>query len=154
MALTQFLNERLIKLNLIANNKIDVITELVDLMHSSGEIEDKELFLESVIEREGMGSTGIGHGVAIPHGRADVAKRLIIAFGRSPEGIEFDAIDNQKVNLFFMLAPPKGDMGLYLKALAELARLLNQEEFRKALVNARSPEEVIAIIDKFEKEPG
>ncbi len=154
MALTELMNEKLINLDLKANNKIDVITELADLMYGSGEIKDKELFLESVIEREGMGSTGIGYGVAIPHCRADIAKRLIIAFGRSNEEVEFDAIDNRKVNLFFMLAAPKQDAGAYLKALAELCRLLNQEEFRKTLMNAQSPKEVIDIIDRYEKEPG
>lgn len=152
MALTELMNENLINLYLKSDNKIDIISEMVDLICESGEITDKEVFLDSVIEREGMGSTGIGHGVAIPHGRADVARKLLIAFGRSPEPIEFDASDNEKVSLFFMLAAPKKDAGLYLKALAEISQLLSQDDFRIALQNAQSQQEVIDIIDKFERE--
>lgn len=150
MSLTQFFDEKLIKLQLKAKNKVDAISELADLMYSSGRIKDEELFLESVIEREGMGSTGIGHGVAIPHGRADVAERLTVVFGLSKEGIEFDAIDNEKVHLIFMLAAPKEETGIYLKTLAELSRLLNQTDFRESFMNAQSSQEVIKIIDRFE----
>lgn len=151
MALKELMNEELIKLNLESQTKVEVISEMVDLINVSGKIKDKDLFLDSVIEREGMGSTGIGNGVAIPHGRADVAEKLVIAFGRSKGGVDFDALDKEPVNLFFMLAAPKQDVGAYLKALAELSRLLKQYEFRMALIDAKTNQEVVSIIDKFEK---
>jgi fructose-specific phosphotransferase system IIA component len=150
MLLAQFFDEKLMNLDITAGNKIEVIAELADLMYSSGEIEDENRFLDSVIEREGMGSTGIGHGVAIPHGRDCTAKKLLIAFGRSSEGIDFDAIDEEKVRLIFMLAVPKEEVGLYLKVLAELSSLLNRSDFRDDLINAKSPKEVIDIVDRCE----
>jgi len=150
MALTEYINEGLIKVQIEATNKVDAITEMVDLMYNTGEITDRAEFLKSVIERETMGSTGIGYGVAIPHGRADVSQRLILSFGKSPEGIEFDSIDGKKVKLMFMLAAPKKDIGLYLKALAELSRLLEKEAFRNSLMNCYTPKDVIDTIDRFE----
>ena len=151
MSLKELLNEQLIKLNLESQTKIEVLSEMVDLLASSGDIKDKDLFLDSVVDREAMGSTGIGNGVAIPHGRVDVAQNLVIAFGRSKQGVEFDSLDKEPVYLFFMLAAPKQDVGAYLKALAELSRLLKEEEFRIALLDAESNRQVIDIISRYEK---
>ena len=151
MSLKELLNEQLIKLNLESQTKIEALSEMVDLLASSGDIKDKDLFLDSVVDREAMGSTGIGNGVAIPHGRVDVAQNLVIAFGRSKQGVEFDSLDKEPVYLFFMLAAPKQDVGAYLKALAELSRLLKEEEFRIALLDAESNRQVIDIISRYEK---
>lgn len=151
MSLKELLNEQLIKLNLESQTKIEALSEMVDLLASSGDIKDKDLFLDSVVDREAMGSTGIGNGVAIPHGRVDVAQNLVIAFGRSKQGVEFDSLDKEPVYLFFMLAAPKQDVGAYLKALAELSRLLKEEEFRIALHDAESNKQVIEIISRYEK---
>jgi len=153
VALTELMNVRLIKLNLEAQTKIEVLSEMVDLLASADDINDKDSFLDSVVEREGMGSTGIGKGVAIPHGRGEVAKKLVIAFGRSKGGVDYDALDREPVHLFFMLAAPKQDVGAYLKALAELSRLLKEDEFRMALMDAESAQKVINIIDSYEKKP-
>lgn len=150
MTLTQFFDEKIMVLQLKSVNKIDAITELADKMYQAGNIEDEDSFLESVIEREGMSSTGIGNGVAVPHSKSDVAKKLTIAFGLSSDGIDFDAIDGEKVHLVFLLAAPKEEIGLYLKALAELSKLLDKKEFRESLMNAESAEEVIKAIDNFE----
>ncbi len=152
MKINQLLKKELIKLNIEAEDKNGAIKELLELMRGSSEIDDVDKFLNDVYEREKLGSTGIGEGIALPHARSQGVKQLIIVFGRSLNGIDFDALDQNPVDLIFLIGTPKEDVGSYLKTLAQLSRLLKKEYFRKQLLNAQSAEEVIEIFEQTESQ--
>ena len=151
MELTDFITPQLIKLELAATQKVDAIKELITLLDKAGYVSDSEAFLKSVLEREKVGSTGIGKGIAIPHSRTATVREVVVAVGRSSEGIEFEALDNKPVHLIFLIAAPIESGGLYLKALARLSRLLRYQEFRNELMEAKTVEEVLKIISSEEK---
>jgi len=151
MRLTNLINEELIELELKASKKEDVILEMVTLLEKAGKVSDREIYFKSVIERENLGSTGIGKGIAIPHGKSDVINEVSIAFGRSTKGIDFDSLDDKPVNLVFLLAAPKNVGGVYLKALAQLSRLLRQQEFRESILSAGNKSEVLDILAKADQ---
>ena len=151
MELTEFISPQLIKLELQSTRKVDAIKELIDLLDRAGYVTDAEAFLKSVLEREKVGSTGIGKGIAIPHSRTATVREVVVAIGRSPAGIDFDALDNKPVQLIFLIAAPVESGGLYLKALARLSRLLRYQEFRNELMEAKTVDDVIKIISAEEK---
>jgi len=151
LELTDFISPKLIKLELAATQKIDAIRELISLLDGAGHISDADSFLKSVLEREKVGSTGIGKGIAIPHSRTNAVREVVVAVGRSPAGIEFEALDGKPVHLIFMIAAPIDSGGLYLKALARLSRLLRYQEFRNELMEAKTVEEILEIIASEEK---
>ncbi len=151
MELTDFISPPCIKLELASTKKVDAIKELIDLLDKAGYVTDADAFLKSVLEREKVGSTGIGKGIAIPHSRTSTVREVVVAFGRSPTGIEFDALDNKPVQLIFLIAAPVESGGLYLKALARLSRLLRYQEFRNELMNCQNVDEVIKVISSEEK---
>lgn len=146
MKINNLINEDLIELELASTRKEDVIREMVNLLEKAGKVTDRELYFKSVIERENLGSTGIGKGIAIPHGKSDVITEVSIVLGRSVRGIDFDSLDDKPVNLVFLLAAPKNVGGVYLKALAQLSRLLRQQDFRESLIHARTKSEVLEIL--------
>ncbi len=151
MRLTSLINEDLIELDLKAAKKEDVILEMVGLLEKAKKVTDKEIYFKTVIERENLGSTGIGKGIAIPHGKSDVITEVAVAFGRSNSGIDFDSLDDRPVNLTFLLAAPKNVGGVYLKALAQLSRLLRQQDFRESLMSAKTKAEVLEILSKADQ---
>jgi fructose-specific phosphotransferase system IIA component len=151
LELSEFISPQLTKLELASNNKLDAIKELIDMLNAGGYLTDADEFLKSVLEREKVGSTGIGKGIAIPHSRAVTVKEVVVAIGRSTAGIEFDALDNRPVHLIFLIAAPIESGGLYLKALARLSRLLRYQEFRNELMEAGTVEEIVNIISSEEK---
>jgi len=151
LELTDFISPQLIKLELAATQKVEAIKELIALLDKSGYVTDVEAFLKSVLEREKVGSTGIGKGIAIPHSRTATVREVVVAVGRSTQGIEFEALDNKPVHLIFLIAAPIESGGLYLKALARLSRLLRYQEFRNELMEAKTEEEVFKIISSEEK---
>lgn len=144
-----YLREERILLNLKAHDKEEAIRETAALLKGAREITNFETFLKDVFEREKLATTGIGHGIAIPHARSNAVKDFVIAFGRSCEGVEFNSVDKKSAKLIFLLGTPKAKgLGDYLKMLARLTKLLREESFRKLLLQAASPKE---IIDKFKK---
>jgi len=151
LELTEFISPQLIKLELSSTKKLDAIKELIGLVDAAGYLTDAEAFLKSVLEREKVGSTGIGKGIAIPHSRTSAVREVVVAVGRSVTGIEFEALDNRPVHLIFLIAAPVESGGLYLKALARLSRLLRYQEFRNELMEAKTVEDVIKIISAEEK---
>ena len=152
MKLASFLREDLIQLDLKSKVKDDVIQELIDLITNAGEITNKEEFKRTIQEREQLETTGIGDGIAIPHGRTDSVKQLVIAFGRSGEGVDFQSLDSNPAYLLFMIASPQNASGIYLRVLAKISRLLKSYDFRSALRNAKTPAEIIQIFTEAEKE--
>ncbi len=149
--ITDYMSEDLISLKLKSKNKDDVLMELADLIAVSPEVHNEEnIIYKALIEREKLGSTGIGKGVAIPHAKTDAADRLTIAFGISKEKIDFKSLDNENVNIFFVFASPMKDSQVYLKVLARISRLIREEEFRNELLACKTPAEVIECINKKE----
>ena len=149
--ITDYMSEDLISLKLKSKNKDDVLMELADLIAVSPDVHNEEnVIYKALIEREKLGSTGIGKGVAIPHAKTDAADRLTIAFGISKDKIDFKSLDNESVNIFFVFASPMKDSQVYLKALARISRLIREEEFRNELLACKTPAEVIECINKKE----
>ena len=151
MQILDFLTADAIKMTLESKTKKDAIKELVELLVKSGKVKDKKKMIQTLMEREELGSTGIGQGIAIPHGKSDTVSDLAAAFGLSADGISFDSLDGEPVNIFFLLVAPEGAAGAHLKALARISSLLKDKYFRKSLLSAKSPDEVIKIIQEEEK---
>ncbi|MDH4267535.1 MAG: PTS sugar transporter subunit IIA, partial [Deltaproteobacteria bacterium] len=101
--------------------------------------------MEILLERESLGSTGIGEGVAIPHGKSKEVKRLLASFGRSLAGMDFQAMDGKPTHLFFLLVAPENSAGIHLKALARISRLMKDNVFRKRLMEVNSGEEIYSL---------
>ena len=152
MRISDYLKEEMICLNLKATGKEEAIKELGSLIRKAKEITNYEKFLKDVLEREKLNTTGIGEGVALPHARTDAVTGFVIAFGRSENGIDFEALDGKKAKLLLLMGTPrKAGLDQYLVLLAHLTRLLKRESFRKSLLKAENPAEVIDIFKKFEK---
>jgi nitrogen PTS system EIIA component len=134
-----------------AKSKRAVLVELSEIFtHYHSGIQG-EAMVEVLLDREKLGSTGIGDGIAIPHGKLKGLDHLVIAFGRSREGIDFDAIDGKPVHIFFLLMAPESSTGQHLKALAKISRMLKDQEFRSSLMSAKNTEEIYRkIADKDE----
>jgi PTS system nitrogen regulatory IIA component len=143
-----FLNEKAVAVNLKSQDKTNVIKELTDLLVQAGEIKpkDKEAVVKVLLNREALGSTGIGQNVAIPHGKCDFVKELVGAFGVSKTGIKFDSLDGEPAYIFFLLLAPVESSGPHLKALARISKLLKDKFFRDSLKNAQSEKELLKTI--------
>jgi len=150
MKLSKFCEETLIDFSLRAAEKGAVIEELVDLVARSNMVKDKERLLEDIREREELVTTGVGYGVAFPHAKTRSVKGIVIAFGRSEGGIEFDAMDHKPVHLFFLIAAPEDAIGAHLNVMARLSYLMKSNENRSKLMEATSPGDVLALIDAVE----
>jgi len=146
MQLDQIFKMEFINANLLAKNKTEVLTELVKTLIQSGLKLESSLIVEILQQRENLGSTGIGDGVAIPHGKTSAIDELIIAFGRSMEGIAYDSLDGKPVHLFFLLLAPENSAGQHLKVLAKISKMLKVANFRKMLLKAKSQSDLYKII--------
>ena len=150
MKLSESLSLDVIETNLKAKDKDGILEEMVDLLFKAGKIDDKGKILDAVQKREELMSTGIGHGVAIPHAKCDGIKDLCAAFGRSKNGINFKSLDNEPVHLFFMLLSPEDVTGPHIKALAKISRLLKHHYVRELLKSTDTPEKALEIIHQEE----
>lgn len=150
MLLTDLLTPERIKIPLESTSKEDLLRELVGVVGRGGAVDDEEDVLRAVREREAVLSTGIGHGVAIPHGKSSAVPELLMAAGRSAEPVEFDALDGQPVSLFFLLVGPETAAGPHIKALSRISRLVRKDEIRERLAAAQSAEEFYAALREAE----
>ena len=150
MKITELLDINSIDLNPQISNKEEAIDHLVNLLDQSGKLNDKEIYKESVLNRESQSTTGIGDGVAIPHGQSEGVKTAGLSAMVVKEGLDFKSLDGQPTYLFFMIGAPKDSGGAHLQALAQLSTLLMEEDFRNALINASSKEEFLQLIDAKE----
>ncbi|MBP9866257.1 MAG: PTS sugar transporter subunit IIA [Candidatus Omnitrophica bacterium] len=151
MKITEFLDKRGIKMDVESSEKEDVLKELVDVLAEVKDVGDKKLILKALIDRENLGSTGIGQGIAIPHGKTDKVKEIVAVLGISRKGVNFDALDGESVYLFFLLVAPKDNPGPHLKALAQISRLLRDSFFCELIKRCQTPEEVFELIRKEEE---
>jgi PTS system nitrogen regulatory IIA component len=153
MKLSEIIDEENIVPELQAKDKKGVLEELAHVLSSHEPSINKSDLVKVLLERERLGSTGIGDGVAIPHGKMNGVKNPIISFGRSRKGLDFDSMDGQPAHLFFLLVAPENSAGLHLKALAKIAKLLKSSAFRKKLIEADSRGDIYQAIIKTDEEP-
>jgi PTS system nitrogen regulatory IIA component len=151
MKITDIIQKEFIIEELKSRNKKEVLAELSGIFLTKLKNLDREAMLKTLLEREKLGSTSIGDGIAIPHGKLRGLDDLIVSFGRSKEGIDFSAVDNKPVNLFFLLMAPEHTTGQHLKALAKISRMLKDSAFKIRLMEAKSKDELYeAITEKDE----
>lgn len=150
--ITDLLNEKSIKLDMLAGSKEQAIQELVDLLVSNDDSLDGNSLFESAVERENRMSTGLGKGVAVFRCRCEDVKQICCSLGIKHGGVEFDAVDGIPVEILFMIAAPKKVDDTYVQILCRLYRILNQETFRSNLLGARSAKEVFSLVNEEEKE--
>lgn len=154
MILTQILQPNCIKVPVGKKDKEAVITELVDLLDANGLLSDRDAALEAVLTRERTRSTGTGAGIAIPHGKCSAVKELVMAIGIAHDAIEFESIDGKPVTIVILLVSPIDQTGPHIQALAQISRLLLDEEFKQTLENAASADEVYELVNNKENESG
>jgi fructose-specific phosphotransferase system IIA component len=148
--LTELLTVERIRIPLQARTKDELLAELVDVCADSDHIDDRQDVLRAVREREAVLSTGIGHGVAIPHGKSAAVTELRMAAGRTAEPMDFDALDGAPVSLFFLLIGPESAAGPHIKALSRISRLVRQDEVRRRLTAARTAEDFLQALQEAE----
>ena len=146
MKITQLLTEETIILDLSATTKQEVLEELAGQLERAGKLSDRRAFTAAILERESQSTTGIGDGIAIPHAKSAAVKSPAIAFGRAPEGLDFESLDGQPANLFFMIAATEGANDDHLEALSRLATFLMDEKFRTNILAAQSKQEVLQVV--------
>lgn len=151
MRIENILSKDCIRIPLEGGGKEAIITELVGLMSKAGIAENGPELSASAMEREGLMSTGIGKGVAIPHGRTKGLKKMAGAFGLCQNKIDFGSLDGQPVQIFFFIATPQNIIADHVKALALVSRLLNRDDIRARLLAADDPQKVLDIFTEVEK---
>lgn len=152
MKFSDIITEDSIIPELAARDKEGVLEELAQTICNHAPSVDKSGLVRVLLEREKLGSTGIGEGVAIPHGKINNLTQPMISFGRSKRGLDFDSMDAQPAYLFFLLVAPENSAGLHLKTLAKIAKVLKSKVFRKKLMEANTREELYEIIIKTDEE--
>ena len=151
MRISDMLDESMIFFDVPGKNKEELIVHLVEKMgEASKEIKNTKKFIQEVLEREALGSTGIGDEVAIPHARTENVNRILMAFARTKEPIDFEAEDALPVRLVFLMGVPIKELKSYLTALARLSRVIKIKKVRNVLLQATSPKELIEIIKMAE----
>jgi PTS system nitrogen regulatory IIA component len=147
--LEEYFDEQLFMADMKATSKLEALEELVDALVESDRIRDRSLILEMLERREALGSTGIGSGVAIPHGRSLAANQIMVVFGRSSKGVEFDSMDGQPVHLFFLiLAPPQDRFNQYLPFLGKVVELIKDETVRSRLAQVKSFQDFLKVLSE------
>lgn len=143
MELSTLLTKERTTFELTSQNKREVIQELADLLIQDGVITDGEAFLQAVFKREEEFSTGIGMGVAIPHGKSSGVQQAALAFGKSKAGLDYESMDELPAHLFFMIAVPQESSDVHLQVLATLSRKLMHEDVRNQLMEATTYEDLM-----------
>lgn len=151
MKIAELLHPEAINADLQATGKKEVLEELTDSIMAAEEDLDRSELIRVLQERENLGSTGIGDSVAIPHGKLREIDRLLLSFGRSLSGVDFDSMDGKPAHLFFLLIAPEESVGIHLKTLARISKLLKDSRVRNKLMEASDSEEIYRIIVEEEE---
>jgi PTS system fructose-specific IIC component len=152
MRIVDLLHKQGINLNFNPSTKEQCINELVDLMDKTGNLNNKEEYKKAILAREELSTTGIGEGIAIPHGKTSAVKKASLAAAISKNGVDYDSLDGAPAQLFFMIAVPDNSDNLHLEVLARLSTILMDEKFRTSLINSSDKDEFLKLIDKKEIE--
>jgi PTS system, fructose subfamily, IIA component len=147
MATKDMFSKDRVSFDLKATSKDEAIKELIEILYEDGKIIDKEKFRQAVLKREEEFSTGIGMGIAIPHGKSNAVKEASIAFGRSNKGVDYESMDDKPAHLFFLIAVPEESSDVHLRALSEISRKLMHTETRENLFKVESFEEFIKVFE-------
>lgn len=150
MELSRILTPDRIRVPLRASDKTGVITQLIDVLSETGALLDRDAALDAVLKREAERTTGIGYGLAIPHGKSDGCDRLVMAAGKPAQPVDFQSLDGRPVTFVVLLLSPPDQTGPHIQALAKISRLMNIEQFRKAVDDAASPAELHQAIAMHE----
>ena len=146
MNLKKALSKQTIAIGMPGVSKNEIIRNLVDLAAESGKVRDVEQALESVMLREAKMSTGMQHGIAIPHGKTDAVEELVAAFAVSQEPVDFDSIDGKPAQIFVCTLSPKNRSGPHIQFLAEIGKLLAESDRRERVLSAKTPEDVLKVL--------
>lgn len=145
MKISDILDESVVRVNLKGKSKDEIINEMIAIVNNSAKVVDIEKVREAIFEREKIMSTGVGNGFAIPHGKTDAVIDIVAAFAVTEEAIDYESLDEQPVRLIFLLVGKDSMVGPHIKLLSRISRLMNKEDFRKKLLDAKTPKEVIEI---------
>lgn len=148
MALIERITEDVVKIPLESTTKPDVIEELLQVLVDAGKINDKQSAYRALLEREAKGSTGLEHGIAVPHCKTDAVSSLTVAVGIAPSGIDFDALDGKPCKLFFLILAAPDQSGPHIEALSEIARITRSSAFMRTLLSSESPSEVVELFQE------
>lgn len=151
MNITDALKKEFVIEKLKSKTRLEVLTEMSKVFLKSGIRVNYDEMVEVLLEREKLGSTGIGDGIAIPHGKLAGLDDIIVSFGRSKDGIDFDSMDGRPVHIFFLLMAPENSAGQHLKALAKISHMLKDSSFRTELMLAKSADDLYRIIREKDK---
>lgn len=146
MDIKKLLAPERLRVPLNASDKTGVITELVDLLSEADGLVDRDVVLDAVLKREAERSTGIGYGLAIPHGKSEGCKKLVMAAGMPAEPVDFQSVDGRPVTFVVLLVSPPDQTGPHIQALAKISRLMNIETFRSAIEKVGSADELYQLI--------
>lgn len=152
MKIIELLDSKCILPDLQAANKRGVLEELTASLASNYAELNLQTVVEVLLERERLGSTGIGDNIAIPHGKLPQISQMLLAFGRSLKGVDFDSMDGKPSHIFFLLLAPTNSSGLHLKALAKISRMLMSQAFRDSLIKSSGAEEIYRLIAEKDAE--
>ncbi len=150
MKITDILNEKVVVTKLPGTTKTEVLNKMIDLAATSDRVLDKEKMRSAILEREKIMSTGVGSGFAIPHGKTDAVQDIVAAFAITEQPIDYQSLDDQPVRIVFLLVGKDNSVGPHIKLLSRISRLMNKEEFRKKLIDAESPSEILQIFKQEE----
>jgi nitrogen PTS system EIIA component len=152
MKILNILPKKAIVPDLKGRTKKQVLDELIDALLQEKPELDRERLMAVLLERERLGSTGIGDGIAIPHGKLKDLDQLILSFGKSALGVDFESMDGKPVHLFFLLVAPENCTGIHLRALARIARLLKNAPVRRRLTSVSTQDEIYAVIQQEDED--
>lgn len=150
MKLTQILRPECILVPMVVTDKYDAIRQLVRALTVHGQCRSAESLLKAVYDREAIRSTGIGKGLAVPHGKSDACSELVMALGKPTTPIDFSSIDGQPVGIIVLLGSPHDQTGPHIQALARISRLMLMEPFRSAIAKAETPRQIYEAVAEFE----
>ena len=145
MKISEILKRDFIIADLTGKDKLRILQELSVFLENKGTIKNQAALFDSLMERENLGSTGIGENVAVPHAKSEEVNRITVLFARSLEGVEFDSLDQKPVHFVCLLIAPSNSTGLHLKALARISRLLKSQKLREDILNANGIDEIYSI---------
>ncbi|RJR46541.1 MAG: PTS sugar transporter subunit IIA [Deltaproteobacteria bacterium] len=152
MKIIDLLDPKRVVPSMQAANKRGVLEEMAAVLVSGHQEVTQANVVEVLLDRERLGSTGIGDNIAIPHGKVPQLSRMLLAFGRSVKGVDFDSMDGKPSHLFFVLLAPVNSTGLHLKALAKISRMLMSQVFRDSLMKSGGPEDILRLISEKDAE--
>jgi len=152
LKIAEILQEQCIVADIKGKTKREIITELVEALAKARLIEDVEAVVNVVMDREKLGSTGIGNGVAVPHGKLKNIKNIMCALGRSQSGVDFDAVDRSPVHIFFLVLAPEDSASLHLKVLSRITKILRDQSLRKKVIKLTTVHDIYtSILEEDEK---